>query len=115
MTSPPTVGIGPFVVGEIPAPLAYDFQEFDGTVLDLSGYTVKFYYREKFDQTAATRSAVLQPSANKGRVVYSWTGTDLVSPGHYSAQFFAGNGVQRYASNLITFDVASAVGPIPAI
>lgn len=115
MSESPSDIIGPFVVGEIPAPLYYDFQDSNGLDLDLTGYTIKYMFREYMSSVAVTKNASLVGGVPKGRVQYVWDGTELVGPGHYLSEFWAGNGVQRFASLLILFDVRISVGPVPAI
>lgn len=111
--SQPSVSIGPFVVGEKPIPLQYTFQDSNGTALDLTGYTVKFVYHEQFGPST-TANATLANAAG-GIVQYVWLGSEFPTPGHYRARFWAGNGAQRFASVLITFDVADPEGPVPNI
>lgn len=111
--SQPSVQIGPYVVGEKPTPLQYTFQDSVGAVLDLSGYTAKFVYREQYG-VATTVNATI-PSPTGGVAQYVWTGVEFPTPGHYRARFWVGNNAQRFASVLILFDVADAEGPVPSI
>lgn len=109
-----SVEIGPFVVGEKPAQLVYQFQDYNGAPIDLTGYTVQFNWRELFDAAPQSAAGTLVNAA-LGEVGYLWTGGEFAYPGHYSGQFWVGNNLLRFASNLITFDVATAVAPAPAI
>jgi hypothetical protein len=113
MSTSPSISTGPFVVGEKPAPLLYGFQDSNGAVIDLTGYTAKFVYREQ-DGTPTTANATLPTPAN-GQAQYSWTGVEFPTPGHYLAEFIVGNGTQRFNSILITFDVRAPVGLEPNI
>jgi len=112
--SQPSLTIGPFVCGEKPIPLIYQFQDSNGNAIDLTGYTVKFVYHEQFG-AAVTQNAVLVNPATNGQVQYTWQGTEFPTPGHYRARFWAGNNAQRFASVLITFDVGDSEGPVPQI
>lgn len=112
--SQPSVTIGPYVVGEKPAPLQYTFQDSSGNALDLTGYTVKFTVRESLG-SSSTYNGALSGSPTAGVVQYIWTGTEFPTPGHYRARFWVGNLTNRFASVLILFDVADAEGPVPAI
>lgn len=112
--SQPSVAIGPYVVGEKPNALTYQFQDANGAALDLTGYTIKFEMHEQFGATT-TYSAAITGLATNGTVQYTWVGTEFPTPGHYRARFWAGNSTQRYASVLITFDVADSEGPVPNV
>jgi hypothetical protein len=108
-----TLDLGTFVVGEKPTALEYQFLNSDNTVIDLTGYTAKFVYRER-DGVASTANAAVSTPA-QGKVTYTWLGTEMPTPGHYQAEFWVGNGAQRYASWLITWTVRTSTGPVPAI
>lgn len=113
MSSPSAV-IGPFVVGEKPAPLQYTFQDSNGNALNINGYAVKFSVREQFG-TPSIFDGVLISGGNTGIVQYSWTGAEFPTAGSYFAEFWVGNGTQRFASWLITFSVRLPVGVVPSI
>lgn len=111
----PEITIGPFVVGERPAPLVYQFQDANGAPLNLSaGYTAKFTYRE-VNATSSTEAAATMADAPNGKVQYVWTGIEFPTPGKYVAEFWTGNGTNRFASSLIVFRVRKPVGNVPAI
>jgi hypothetical protein len=109
----PNQNIGPFVTGERPMPLLYQYQDSNGAALTLTGYTVKFIVRER-DGAPTTFNATLIDGPT-GMVGYTWTGTEFPTPGNYLAEFWAGNTVQRFASWLVLFSVRAAVGLVPAI
>lgn len=114
--SGPTLEIGPYVVGEIPPPLEYTFLDFNGVVINLTGYTVRFQRAEILGAftNAVTVNANLTDPVN-GRVTYTWTAADFSSPGRYGGMFFVGNGTNRYASWLITWTTCASVDTPPAI
>jgi hypothetical protein len=112
--SQPSVTVGPYVVGEKPPPLTYQFQDSTGTPIDLTGYTAKFELHESLGVTTQY-NATLNAPATAGIVQYVWLGTEFPTPGHYRARLWAGNSTQRFASVLITFDVADSEGPVPAV
>jgi hypothetical protein len=105
--------IGPYVVGEVQPPLVYQFLDSSGAPIDLTAYQVAFIVKERSGSPTSYTGA-LYDAAN-GQVSYAWTGAEWPTPGRYEAEFFAGNGTNRYASLLITFTVRASVGPVPAI
>lgn len=109
----PSIDLGYFVVGEIPAPLQYTYRDADNIVMSLAGYTAKFELTEV--DGSATEYPATVSNAVGGIVEYTWTGVEFPGPGHYQGRFWAGNNVQRYASILITFRVAVGPGTYPVI
>jgi hypothetical protein len=108
-----SVAIGPYVMGEKPAPLTYQFLDSDGAPINLTGYTAKFSYQEHDGAATVANAAVSSPT--DGKVTYTFTGTEFATAGRYRAEFWAGNGTNRFASVDITFNVAVSVGPVPSI
>lgn len=109
------VCIGPFVVGERPNTLTYQFLNSDGTVIDLTGFTAVYVVREQLGSATQFAAAVDAPPTG-GTVSYTWTGAEFPTPGHYVSEFWVGDGgSRRYASVLVTFRVRLPVGLVPAI
>lgn len=114
--SGPTVEIGPYVVGEIPPPLEYTFLDSAGVAINLTGFAVRFQ-RALVDGgfvDPVTMNGALTDAVN-GKVTYTWTAADFPSPGRYGGMFFVGNGVNRYASWLITWTTCASVDTPPNI
>lgn len=112
----PSVSIGPYVVGEKPAPLLYRFTDENGVALDLSGYVARFTWRERYAaRTTATTANAAVTSAANGEVTYTWSGTEFASAGSYLAELWVGNNVQRFASVYVRFVVRAPVGVVPNI
>jgi hypothetical protein len=114
MSDTPEVTIGPFVVGEKPITLQYQFEDSNGVALDLTSYTAKFSYREQDGSATIANATVIAPQT-AGKVEYIWQGTEFPTPGHYLAEFWVGNLAQRFASVLIRFEVRLPVGQVPSI
>lgn len=105
--------IGPYVTGEKPPPLEYSFLNRNGVAIDLSGYTAKFVYKEADSGAVVSDATVSAPLG--GTVTHIWDGTEFATPGSYRAEFWAGNGTNRYASLILAFQVRGSVGPVPNI
>jgi hypothetical protein len=116
VSSSPAVSIGPFVVGEKPAPLQYQFLDSSGVPINLGAYTAKFSCVERGAPTitAACVNATVTDAA-AGKVTYVWNGTEWPTAGRYEAELWVGNTTQRFASVLITFTVRTAVACVPVI
>lgn len=114
----PSVELGSYVVGEVPPPLEYQFQDADGEPIDLTGFTVATfqwspYVQGQFTDPTVATATVTTPL--EGRVTYVWDGSEFQSPGEFAAMFFVNNGTTQYASILITWHVCLAVGTAPAV
>lgn len=111
----PNTEIGPFVVGEKPAPLQYQYQDGDGVPINIVGYTVKFVIKERDGLAAQTFNGTLVDGPN-GIAGYTWTSAEFPAPGHYVAELWIGNGgPQRFASILLTLTVRASIGLVPNI
>lgn len=108
-----SVTIGPYVMGEKPAPLTYQFLDSDGNAINLVGYTAKFSYQEH-DGAPTVANATVSDGPN-GKVQYTFTGAEFATAGRYRAEFWAGNSTNRFASVDIVFNVAVSVGAAPNI
>jgi len=115
--SGPTIEIGPYVVGEIPIPLEYQYVDSTGVPINLAGFTARFQRGEVngggFDN-AVTVNATISDAAT-GRVTYDWDPADFPHAGRFGGMFFVGNGTNRYASWLILWTTCASVDVPPAI
>lgn len=109
------ISIGPYVVGEKPSPLEYQFLNSDGAPMNLTGYTAKFVVRPVDDESAAATYNATVTDPTLGKVTYPWTGAELSTPGRHWAEVWVGNTTNRYASARMTFPVRASVGPVPSI
>lgn len=101
--------LGTFTAGEKPAPLQYQYFDWNGAVIDLTGYTAKFVWHT-IGGAATTGNAALVDAAN-GRVEYTWSGAEFGIPGRAEGQFVVGNGTNRWISKRIRWAVQGFVGP----
>jgi hypothetical protein len=103
----------PYVIGEKPSPLVYQFLDGAGAVINITGFTAKFNYTER-DGAAVTANATILDGPN-GKAQYTFTGAEFATAGRYRAAFIVGNGTNRYESVEINFDVSIGVGVMPSI
>lgn len=108
-----TVTIGPYVVGEIPAPLEYQFLDSDGLPIDLTAYQARITICSP-DGLPLTRNATVTDSAG-GKVTYTWQGDEMPTAGWYTVFFWVGNGVNRFASVRLAFAAVLPCATAPAI
>jgi hypothetical protein len=109
-----SITIGPFVTGEVPPPLEYQFLDATGQPINLSGpFSAQFRYQEHWAAYGSGVATITDAAA--GKVTYIWTGNELTTPGQYAAEFWVGNNTNRYASELLEFTVRASVGPWPTI
>lgn len=98
---------GPFTAGEVPDPLAYRFQQADGSPIDLQGFQARFCWAERWGPGGEGNAQTTDAAG--GEVTYSWQDGDLATPGRYVGYFWVEKGNQiRYASLPIGFDVLAA-------
>jgi len=103
----------PFVVGEKPAPLDYQFLDANGAVINITGWSAEWHIQERYGAPVIL-TATISDGPN-GKVRHTFTGTEFATPGSYTGQFWVGNGTNRYASTAIKFTVAAAIGTVPSI
>lgn len=105
----------PYVMGEKPSPLIYQFLDANGVAINITAWTVKFNYQER-DGVAVTGAGVTSISDGpNGKAMYTFSGAEFTTAGHYRAAFIVGNGTNRYESVEINFDVSVGVGTMPSI
>lgn len=103
----------PYVMGEKPSPLEYQFQDASGVAINITGFTAKFQYQEH--DGAPTVASATVPTGTDGKARYTFLGTEFTTAGRYRAEFIVGNGTNRYVSTDIRFNVAVPVGTMPNI
>lgn len=112
----PIVELGNFQTGEVPDPILYEYQKYDGTVLDLTGATVTFFITPCIvGQTAGPGAGpALLVDGPTGLVSYSWdAATDLLVAGKYLGQFTATKGGNVYISHKIAWAVFTSLEDAP--
>lgn len=108
-----SLSIGPYVVGERPAPLEYQFLDAAGAPLDLTGYTAQFHVQPRGGPATSVPAVISDPAA--GKVTHTWSGTEFTTSGTWWAEFWVGNGTNRFCSLRLEAVVRAPVGDVPAI
>lgn len=106
--------IGPYVMGEKPPPLEYTYLDCNGVRIDLTGYSVLLRV-QRTDSTSYLELSALLSDGPNGVVAHAWTGSEFLTPGPHWLEFWAGNGVNRYASTRLRAEVRTPVGPVPSV
>lgn len=110
--------IGPFVVGEIPTPLVYQFKDQDGVPIDLTGFSSVFQIAERnnvlvFYNPKTNNAVVTNPT--DGEVTYTWDGSEFTNAGRFVGMFWVGNGSLRFASEYFYWITCLSVDTPPTI
>lgn len=106
--------LGPYTQGEVADPVEVQFVDNDGNPINITGYAVRFVYRERA-ATAATEKTGALIDAAVGKAGYTWVAADLATAGDYEAHLWVGNGTRRYASKRIHYRIHSNLGTTPTI
>jgi hypothetical protein len=109
--------IGPYAVGEIPAPLQITFKDICDVVMDLTGFTAEFEII-RLDGTTPSNMGLGTPSipdASNGITQYVWDYRDFLTEGHYRGVMWVGDGSQRYASEWFEWFVRDSLTTVPSI
>lgn len=109
--------IGPYVIGEIPAPLLITFKDASNVVLDLSEYTADFEIVRLDGDTPAGigAGAASIPDEVGGVTQYVWESFDFQTEGLYRGVMWCGNGTLRYASEFFEWFIRDSLTSIPAV
>ena len=103
-----TQKLGAFAKGERPLALRHTFQRADGSVIDMTLFSlpqVKIVDRDGVSTGLGTGD-VVWVTQNTGVAVYQWADADLAVEGVFFLQMWAGDNVsQRYASDVFEYYV----------
>ncbi len=108
--------LGAFAAGAIPPPFKHIFLDFDGVVVDLTGFSERQMNIEAIPPVSGTlgASAVsFTTNGEDGSVTYAWAEDDMADPADYEAQIWVSNGTQKYESDLLTYRVYDGPGDAP--
>lgn len=112
MASPKRINLKVFAAGEIPYPVAHTFLDSSGSAIDLTGWTA-WVEIEGPDGVTAGAGAVGTAQATNGIISYTWDEDDMQEPGKYRMLIWVADGINRFASDLIQYEVYDGPGPTP--
>jgi hypothetical protein len=114
-SQPVEVELGAFAAGEVPPDLTVTFQDANGEVVVLSGFTPHIRIQEELGKGAANlgTGTITIPTPADGKAIYSWVRDDMANPGQYQVQAWVEDGVKYYASDLYNYTVYDGPGDPP--
>lgn len=108
MATPTKVELGAFAAGEVPPDLVVSYTDFDGNVVNLTGFSVvEMNIEEELGsntQPLGTGTVNISDPPN-GEVTYQWHRNDMLDTGEYQAQVWVSDGNKYYASDLYIYSV----------
>ena len=109
--------IGPYAIGEVPAPLQITFKDNDDVVMDLTSYTASFEIIRLDDTTPSGIGAGVSsiPTPVSGITQYAWVAADFLTAGHYRGVMWVGDGSNRYSSEWFEWFVRDTGTTVPSI
>lgn len=112
MANPKKLNLGVFAAGEWPYAVAHQFTSNDVPV-DLSPFTA-FVNIEGPDETVAVgQGTVAIDDPLNGLVSYTWVEDDFKGVGKYKMLIWVESSSNRFASDLIVYEVYDGPGPTP--
>lgn len=112
MAKPRTINLGVFAAGELPYGVAHRFLRL-GQPIPLHTFTA-FVYIEGPDENAVLGQGVVSiDDPDDALVSYTWTEEDFLGIGKYRMLIWVENPANRFASDLITYEVYDGPGPTP--
>lgn len=99
--------LGTYAKGEIPEPLQIQFKKYDGTVIDLTNFTVKIAFTviQGTNTALGGGSLSITSPATNGIVQYDWAATDLNEVGFFKFQVWANGGGVTIASEVFQYEI----------
>jgi hypothetical protein len=106
----------PFPAGEIPVSYEHTYKKADGSVIDLTGHSPEIKI-DGPDEDVDYAQGLLQIDGDPttGQVYYTWTGGEFIDVGKYEMIVWVGNGLNRYGSDLVKWEVYDAPGELPTV
>lgn len=112
MANPKKINLGVFAAGEIPFPIDHRFLAL-GVPIPLTGYTAWVYIEGPEGDVVLGAGTVAITNAPEGLVRYTWNEDDMQLPGKYKMLIWVDSADNRFASDLIVWEVYDGPGPTP--
>lgn len=113
MARPKSISLKVFAAGEVPYAIRHQFLDELGVPIDLDGWTCWVELEGPEGPTLGTGDVAIIDASN-GVVRYIWAEADMVAPGKYQLLLWVTDTVNRFASDLITYEVYDGPGPTPS-
>lgn len=109
--------IGPYAVGEKPAPLQITIKDSNSTVIDLTGFTASFEITrlDGTDPSGLGGGTTTIPDESNGITQYAFSADDFSAEGHYRGVMWVGDGSVRYSSEWFEWFVRDSGTDTPDI
>lgn len=112
MASPKKIFLGVFAAGEIPYPFLHTFKDSADVAIDLTSFSPSVT-AEGPDVGPYGQGTVQVTDAAAGEVTYTWVAGDFQDFGKYELLLWVYDGTNRFASDLITWEVYDGPGATP--
>ena len=103
------IELGPFIAGEIPAPLSYSFTNADNEPLFIDSFVTKYQYKRLDGPGPVTVNATVDANTT----THIWGENEIAEPGIYEAVFWVSDQATRFASIPFIYRVKPAPGDVP--
>lgn len=104
------IDIGTREIGEIDRPFSYFFENYDGSVTDLTGYTSAWL--DYWDPSGAEGTAIAAVTDAAGGVVqFNWESGMTASVGNHTALLWVSDGTHKFSSVELYYNVVNGPGP----
>ena len=112
MASPKKHNLGVFAAGEIPFPIDHRFTAL-AVPIPLTGFTAFVYIEGPEGDVVLGQGIVTITDAPNGLVRYVWDEDDMQLAGKYRMLIWVDDPDNRFASDLIVWEVYDGPGPTP--
>jgi len=115
MANPKSISLSVFPAGEIPAAFQHTYKDNDGAAIPLSGFSASVEITGPDDTADYVKGSLQISDPANGVVTYTWSGDEFIDVGKYQMIVWVGNGVNRFGSDLVKWEVYDAPGDLPTV
>lgn len=108
----PQQDLGQFASGAVPPPIENTYKDFNGAIVDLTGFSTLVTRIDGPSGASLTPSTPTNKDADptNGTLIYNFTSSDMLVPGFYRLQMWASNGTIKLESDVFTYEVYDGPG-----